>query len=295
VIVTIDIGTAITRIYFFRNSKPDSLFQKIEFPTEKIFEDQLNQIGNKISDVVSQARVDINLISVLVAGDIDLTTSEIIDIDYLNKYSGYNIYESFRDLYPNIDIYIDHKITSSLVAQVFLSDVQIVLGESILLYHLSNGVTGAYLERLTRKKYRVIKMELGHQIVKKNGLECVCGQRGCLQAYIGAKSIRDRFLRDQSVIEDGNLIDKLTDYFALGLANAMVITKPTQVLLTGPSINEITNLASFLKMKTISRLKGVTKSDANINLGKFIEDGPNYGGLMAIKIKNKSSNLLELN
>lgn len=89
--------------------------------------------------------------------------------------------------------------------------------------------------------------ELGHTIVRANGLECRCGKRGCLEAYASEKHIQDVYLSKTGVklpICDiyaaygsdetaKEILDEVMDYTALSIGNATMITNPERVIVTG--------------------------------------------------------------
>jgi predicted NBD/HSP70 family sugar kinase len=97
--------------------------------------------------------------------------------------------------------------------------------------------------------------EWGHTTIRHDGRPCRCGARGCLEAYIGAEGILDRYRRarggrpaagddDVSRIESlvaaadrskvaAELLDETADLIGIGIANLINLYNPERVLVGG--------------------------------------------------------------
>lgn len=97
--------------------------------------------------------------------------------------------------------------------------------------------------------------EWGHTKVAVNGRICRCGGRGCLEAYVGGKSIIERYLEAapgagldsddeegtlahlltlaQSSTDAGRVIGVTIDYLGAGLANLINMFNPEKIILAG--------------------------------------------------------------
>lgn len=76
--------------------------------------------------------------------------------------------------------------------------------------------------------------ELGHFIVEKNGKECSCGRKGCLETKISYNAMNEKYAFS---IEDfgsvyKHFLDEI-DLFARSLVNSMSILAPNRVVLSG--------------------------------------------------------------
>ena len=97
--------------------------------------------------------------------------------------------------------------------------------------------------------------EWGHTTLVYGGRECRCGARGCLEAYVGAEGILDRYRRarggrpmrgddevsqiqaliaaaDRSKVA-ANLLDETADMLGAGIANLINLFNPERVVLGG--------------------------------------------------------------
>lgn len=84
--------------------------------------------------------------------------------------------------------------------------------------------------------------ELGHYIVKKDGLQCSCGRRGCLETEVSYSALTKRlsFEPDKfgEAYEDADsqtrsYIDSAIDLFARCVVNSSTIIAPTHIVLAG--------------------------------------------------------------
>ena len=109
--------------------------------------------------------------------------------------------------------------------------------------------------------------EFGHQLVKLNGKKCNCGKRGCIEAYIGGRSILDQSFQNKSLkrclfekfgssptvkniyslAESGNIEAlKITNsvwlYLGIGLVNLINLLSPQLISISGGISNAKDNL-----------------------------------------------------
>jgi predicted NBD/HSP70 family sugar kinase len=92
--------------------------------------------------------------------------------------------------------------------------------------------------------------EWGHTTIVVGGRECRCGSRGCLEAYVGAEAILDRYGRplpgddEESALaaliqaaatspEAASVLEETALYLGVGLANLINLFNPDQIILGG--------------------------------------------------------------
>lgn len=89
--------------------------------------------------------------------------------------------------------------------------------------------------------------EIGHMVIEANGLECVCGQRGCWERYASGSALRTLSggLTGEEVISRarGNepeataVIDQFARWFAIGVASLTNVLDPSVVVVGGGVID----------------------------------------------------------
>ena len=116
---------------------------------------------------------------------------------------------------------------------------------------LGTGIGGAIFmngKMLLPKRY--LGMEIGHTLLKKDGLPCNCGRNGCFEVYASMKRLRDRIAQKLNLSEDLNgeiifelakkEIDKIDDLLeefasnlAEGITNLVNIFEPEAICIGG--------------------------------------------------------------
>lgn len=161
--------------------------------------------------------------------------------------------------------------------------------ESSIFLTLGTGVGGGIV--LDGKLYeggRSAGAELGHMLVKMNGLRCTCGRRGCLEAYASATALirqtKSAMKRDENSVMwricggqlknvDGKtafdgmrsgdktaekVVDGYISYLAEGVINLCNIFRPSAILLGGGICAEGDYLLKPLKEKVARGVFGGT-------------------------------------
>lgn len=82
------------------------------------------------------------------------------------------------------------------------------------------------------------KLELGHTLSVKNGLPCVCGKNGCLEAYASLRGISRRLgISIEELFEHPDryksLFEEAAEYFNLAIYNVCMLFRPQKLILTG--------------------------------------------------------------
>jgi predicted NBD/HSP70 family sugar kinase len=85
--------------------------------------------------------------------------------------------------------------------------------------------------------------ELGHYIVDKDGAQCSCGRKGCLETLVSKTALgskipellddNNRFVAKYLPEQEKKDLDEALDYFAKAIVNATTILAPEQMILYG--------------------------------------------------------------
>ncbi len=152
--------------------------------------------------------------------------------------------------------------------------------ENVVVFTLGTGVGGGVVidGKLFTGSFAGAT-EIGHQIIVKNGKECSCGNKGCLESYASATGLinlaREKALENKDSmlykLVNGNMekmnakipfdaaqagdeigqcvIDEYMDYLAIGIANAINVFRPEVVLIGGGVSRQEENLTKPLGEK----------------------------------------------
>lgn len=144
--------------------------------------------------------------------------------------------------------------------------------------------------------------ELGHTIVVIDGRTCTCGRKGCLEAYVSIRGMRQTYLElaDSTDIlkEDG--VKPIADaalrgedaavqtfhdtarWLAIGLANAAAITVPERIILFGGIARNGDVLMRPLKEKFEAALLSIYQGKVALMLSELPEDDAGILGAAAL-------------
>jgi predicted NBD/HSP70 family sugar kinase len=93
-----------------------------------------------------------------------------------------------------------------------------------------------------------ISVEWGHTIIKLGGRSCRCGSKGCLEAYVGAGAILERYglatagedeesalarLVSASTLMAAEILDETALYLGAGIANLINLFGPERIIIGG--------------------------------------------------------------
>lgn len=123
--------------------------------------------------------------------------------------------------------------------------------------------------------------EVGHMVIKKDGIQCNCGRKGCFEKYASvsrlleiskAKSLNDFF---NNVSKDPNLADLFDGYLddlAEGIANIIMINDFDMIVIGGSLAWFGKNFYYVLRSKIASRLFNRSEREVRIKFAKLGND-----------------------
>ncbi|MDQ7020697.1 MAG: ROK family protein [Candidatus Dojkabacteria bacterium] len=221
-------------------------------------------------------------ISISITGSTDYDKQIMTDSAYLHEYNNKDI---VKDLKHEFDIPVIIEQDCILDAYAELNN----LGENVDEYGLitvTYGIGGVYVKK-EDSKYLVFPTELGHTIVVPNGLECACGQRGCVEAYIGGVNMKDRFLTDPKNIEDYRVWEEAVDFLAIATSNFMMAFPTKNIIYSGSSISTIPALKNGIKSGLEKRMR--VYKQPKIRVSSLSNQANTLGALKHIELYKNNS------
>jgi N-acetylglucosamine repressor len=151
---------------------------------------------------------------------------------------------------------------------------------SLLTLLIRSGVGGALIQdgRILISR-NTTTLEAGHMTVEPDGLECKCGARGCLEAYLSEEAVIEAALgpnkgrRKPSILDVGisiekndaatlNRLEKVVGFLTIGLRNLIHLMNPDAILIVARSHV----VAGFLVEAAGKSIKGMRESGDEVKL-----------------------------
>lgn len=277
IFLVIDIQTEITSISVFNSLSVRSRVRYTNYATIYSYSLALKTLKKKLSALINQYG-EPKYTAIAITGLVDKEKQIMSGSAYLKEYEGKDIRKEIQ------------AITNSpvILEQDCICDAYAELGnlakgaEEFGLITVTYGIGGVYVKKDTDGTYSVFPTELGHTIVVPNGLECSCGQRGCVEAYIGGENLKERFLKKPDEIDDMRIWEEAVDFLAIVSAN-LLMCFPTKLLIySGKSISSIPYLKNKIKEQLGKRLK--MYSMPSILISRYGNKANSYGALKLIEL-----------
>lgn len=144
--------------------------------------------------------------------------------------------------------------------------------------------------------------ELGHMTLVLGGRSCTCGRKGCLEAYVSIRGIRQTYAElatDQSVLQEEGVkciadaahrgdaaalqtFDETVQLLAVGLANAVAVTGPRRVVLFGGIVRSGDLLLAPLKKRFHAALLNIYQGRVDLTVSALPDDDAALLGAAAL-------------
>lgn len=231
---------------------------------EKDFENRLtSSIIKQIDYVLNKKNTDITKISMIgIAVPGMVSETSIIKAENLHI-KDFNITREINKYY-NVPIKLRNDAKCAALAEKEYGSLKRT--EDSIFVTVGTGIGGAVFlrgELLVPQKYE--GFEIGHMVIKKDGLKCNCGRNGCFEKYASMKSLKTDIANSmklnkisgeelKQIIEQKSdetvekIVNEYIDNLSLGLSNLINIFEP-QVISIGGSFAFYKVLLEKLKNK----------------------------------------------
>jgi glucokinase len=274
VFIGVDIGGTNTRIGLFASLNAPDYALLARFPTDQSYEEQLRRI---VATIQGGDRVNLAGIGVSVAARIARDGRSVIVApnlpDYVDKPFVQDLFDRF-----GCNIRLAHDTVCGLLAEKNYGALRDI--DRCAYLTVSTG-TGAAIQLGKASKTLISSIEIGHQVLDGNSLQCLCGQVGCLETFTGGRQIELRYGRSISQITDRAFWGTFSDKLAIGLVNLAQLTRIDVVAISGAIVLNNQFLLSLLQEKVNTILKGSILVLREAMLG---ENAPIVGAAMLLGI-----------
>lgn len=166
--------------------------------------------------------------------------------------------------------------------------------ESTMIVRLVDGIGYGFTELDAYPSMNLVKSDFGHMIMKPNGAPCICGKKGCLEAYSSIRGIMMRAglsLNDREELfihseKYQKYIDEAAELLAVGIINVISGFYVTKIVLTGRMVDFGEKFISKIQ-DTYNSLKGNIEPDINFTAI------PNLSASLGIAIKSAEGKIYD--
>lgn len=181
----------------------------------------------------------------------------------------------------NLPIHIENDAKCAAIAEKKFGSLKKY--DDALFLIIGTGVGGAvFLNGKLLKPKRYSGFEVGHMVIKKNGIECNCGRKGCFEVYASMKRLKEKisekfelgttdgkkireFMEDNKENNElDNILNEYIENLEIGLVNLINIFEP-QVISIGGSFGHYEKI--FIK-----RLKNKIRENGELYNKEQIPD-----------------------
>lgn len=259
-VLAIDLGG--TQIRTAAVNEVGGIIEELKSPTEadKGLDHVLQNLFNLCDNLINSYHIE--AIGIGVPGPIDYEAGIIINPPNLPGWQNVKLKNILAEKY-HLPVALDRDANSALIGEHWLGAAKGLKNVALLTW--GTGVGGAII--IDNHIYRGnsnLAGELGHMIIDENGPECPLGHRGCLESFIGGRSIEKKYgiplekiaqnLRSQDVILFTNpvsksqiIISEIAGSLVIGLKNIITLFDPELILLDGGATQSIDVFYPFIK------------------------------------------------
>ncbi len=242
--ISIDLGGTNTRVASSRNL--EDIYKVEKFPTNIDLKEQQALLNKAVGSVIDGEAVD--YICIGVPGLVDRFSRKFEKIVNYPALNGLR-YEQLLDVASgSANIIVEN---DSALAGLAESRVGDAANSRVVAYlTLSTGVGGVRVQnkRLSRAQG---SMEPGHMIIVEDGAEDdVCGQKGCLHAYLSGAMFEKVYGEKPEDTKDASIWDKYGKHLATGITNIVAMWDP-DIVVIGGSLSKKFDVFSDSMMKSL--------------------------------------------
>ncbi|MEQ1877069.1 MAG: ROK family protein [Bdellovibrionia bacterium] len=229
---------------------------------------------DRVAEAVRAWKSDFVSVGVGSPGPLDIRTGTILSTPNLKPFIGFSMKAAFEKAFGK-PVRFENDANVGALGEFYFGAHK--KNPNMVVLTLGTGVgSGVVAEGRLVRGHQGYATELGHMVINfDNGPKCLCGKRGCFEAYVGARntiaryfelnpaaepthSLREVFRRALDSSDDAarKIYEEWIQALAVGLANTITIFNPGVIILTGG----ITEGWANIKPKLLSEIEPMVDS-----------------------------------
>jgi glucokinase len=276
--IAIDIGGSNTRIGTLPSLATTDVELIAKIPTRQNYEQQLRQITDVLHGNEMRA---LEGIGVSIAGRIAKDGCSVLVAPNLPEYVGMPFAQDLFEQF-GCPIRLAHDTVCGLLAEKKFGSIRDI--DRCAYLTVSTG-TGAAFQLRKDGNALTVSIEIGHQLLDGNLLECLCGQVGCLETFTGGRQIELRYGHPPAQITDKAFWEQFCEKLALGLINLAMLTRVEAIAVSGAIALNHPTLLLDVQEKINARIKGATLTLYRATLA---ENAPLVGAAILLEVPEET-------
>ncbi len=248
----------------------------------------VNTIIELITKILGEKKIDINRISLIgIAVPGTVSDTHIIKADNLHI-KNFNIVSEINK-YFNIKIMLRNDAKCAAIAEKEYGSLKKY--DDAVFLTIGTGIGGAvFLGGNLLKPKRYEGFEIGHMVIKKNGIQCNCGNKGCFERYasmkvlrgminkelkkdnLTGKELKDILTSTKNLKKVEKIVDEYIENLSVGISNLINIFEPETISIGGSFANFKDIFLDKLKIKLSEEGKLFNNKIPNIVVAKLKND-----------------------
>lgn len=215
-------------------------------------------------------------------GGVDTKTGYFTRFSFVDHWDSINIKQMLIDRY-HVFVTVTNDMTAIAKDYVFKYPNN---KDNALIIRLVDGI-GFTFTNAGGDASEFIRSDFGHMIMVRDGLQCVCGKKGCLEAYSSLRGImlraglslfdREKLFSEQYKYQE--YIDDAADYLGIAILNVISGYDIKKVILTGRMVEFGERFINRIKESYIKY-----RNESNLNPDITITVLPNLSASLGVAI-----------
>lgn len=244
-----------------------------------------DELFNCICDIINELFPKYNnIIAIGIGIHGTIYSNGIIHFAPYNNISNYNLKQKLYDKFSDTHIFIENEANITALGENHILDE-----ENLITITNSKGVgCGIIINYKIYKGQNGFAGEIGHTIVKPNGLECACGNKGCLEQYSSEENILSKASTIKNTTIDRHMFLQLfnnndedikkiyytsLNYLCIAINNMICMLNPSKIILNGFLYINIDDTIPYIQSKIHTKVQ----SNHNIVISKINDQAFCYG------------------
>ena len=267
--IGIDIGASNIRVGLFEENSSIHLLKTKSFSVDNDFDKSLHNIVKAIKELVGNKKL--SGIGSTLNGIVDTKKGLIKDCANLRGWIEKPFAETLKKEFDT-EVRVDNDMVVAALGEHLYGYGQ---GLDKFMYIVwGTGFGAAFVEKI-EEKVKVNQIEAGHQILVWHGRKCLCGQKGCAEAYIGGKSAEELYGKPLSEITDENTWNEVAKNAAHALINTLNHYPSNLLVFGGGVVNKQQHLLP--KIKSLIKGNMTLLESPELKMSKLCENIGTYG------------------